>query len=186
MSLLATSSQTVGPYVHIGFTRLFNDNLAPEGVTGERVNVIGSVVDGEGKPMTDGVLEIWQADANGRYAHPEAQGTSPAHPAFRGFGRVATDTTGKFRFTTIKPGRVPGPGGAMQAPHLSVLIFSRGLLRHLSTRMYFPDDGANAQDPILRLVPEERCETLIARRGGDGLVWDIVLQGRNETVFFDF
>ncbi len=186
MSLLATSSQTVGPYVHIGFTRLYNDNLAPAGVKGERVVVTGGIVDGEGRPMTDGIVEIWQADANGRYAHSEPQGGAPVDGAFKGFGRVPTDRGGKFHFTTIKPGRVPGPGGAMQAPHLSVLIFSRGLLKHLSTRMYFPDDATNAQDPVLRLVPEDRRATLIARRGGEGLVWDVVLQGANETVFFDF
>lgn len=183
MSLLATASQTVGPYVHIGFARLFNDNLAPEGVPGERVAVSGTIVDGAGQPMTDGIVEIWQADATGHYTHPESGG---AARQFRGFGRVATDRTGTFRFTTVKPGRVPGPGGVLQAPHLSILIFSRGLLKHLSTRMYFPDEPANAEDAILKLVPAERRDTLVARRDGHGLAWNIVLQGRDETVFFDY
>ena len=183
MSLLATSSQTVGPYVHIGFTKLYKDDLAPAGVEGQRVAVSGRVVDGDGNPMGDGIVEIWQADAHGRYAHPES-GTTQS--AFHGFGRVPTDSDGRFRFTTIKPGRVPGPGGVLQAPHLSALIVSRGLLKHLSTRMYFPDDSI-AEDPILRLVPEERRATLVARSSGPGaLEWNIVLQGRDETVFFDF
>lgn len=182
MSLLATSSQTSGPYVHIGFERLLRDNIAAPGVEGERVAVSGHIVDGEGRPMNDGFVEIWQADARGRYAHPESGGTEPE---FRGFGRVATDAEGRFAFTTVKPGRVPGPQGSEQAPHLTVLIFSRGLLRHLWTRMYFPDD-ANAEDPILALVPPDRRATLVARSvGPSALEWNIVLQGADETVFFD-
>lgn len=187
MSLLATSSQTVGPYVAIGFARLNNDNLAPAGVTGERITVTGRIVDGDANPMTDGVIEIWQANAHGRYAHPEAAAEAPLEPAFKGFGRIPTDANGRFRFTSIKPGRVPGPGTAMQAPHLNVLIFSRGLLKHLNTRMYFPDETANAEDPILQLVPAERRQTLIAHNntGNHELEWNIVLQGADETVFFD-
>ena len=187
MSLLATSSQTVGPYVAIGFARLHNDSLAPAGVTGERITVTGRIVDGDGAPMTDAVVEIWQANAHGRYAHPEAVSEAPLEPAFKGFGRIPTDADGHFRFTSVKPGRVPGPGAAVQAPHLNVLVFSRGLLKHLSTRMYFPDDPANAEDSILQRVPAERRQTLIARQGGSNgeLEWNIVLQGADETVFFD-
>ena len=185
MSLLATSNQTVGPYVHIGFAHLFRNELAPANTPGERVAITGRIVDGDGKPMNDGVVEIWQADAHGRYAHPESRGNA-AKDAFKGWGRTPTDRDGRFHFSTIKPGRVPVPGGALQAPHLSVLIFSRGLLRHLWTRMYFPDDAANAEDPILRLVPHDRRPTLIAQRQGAGLVWNVVLQGADETVFFDF
>ncbi|HZQ61365.1 MAG TPA: protocatechuate 3,4-dioxygenase subunit alpha [Casimicrobiaceae bacterium] len=183
MSLLATSNQTVGPYVHIGFAKLYRDDLAGGSGAGERVHLTGRIVDGDGKPMSDGIVEIWQADGNGRYAHPESSGSASE---FKGFGRVPTDRDGRFRFTTIKPGRVPVPGGALQAPHISVMIFSRGLLRHLSTRMYFPDEPSNAQDPILRLVPKDRRATLIATRGGEGLEWNVVLQGADETVFFDF
>ncbi len=187
MSLLATSSQTVGPYVAIGFARLNNDNLAPAGVTGERITVTGCIVDGDGEPMADAVVEIWQANAHGRYAHPEAVSETPLEPAFKGFGRIPTDASGRFRFTSIKPGRVPGAGAAMQAPHLNVLIFSRGLLKHLSTRMYFPDDPANTEDPILQRVPAERRQTLIARQGTGRheLEWNVVVQGAGETVFFD-
>ena len=185
MSLLATSNQTVGPYVHIGFAHLFRNELAPSGTPGERVTITGRIADGDGNPMTDGIVEIWQADSQGRYAHPESPGGASTS-SFKGFGRTPTDRDGGFRFSTIKPGRVPVPGGALQAPHLSVLIFSRGLLKHLWTRMYFPDDAANAEDPILRLVPHDRRATLIARREGGGLAWNVVLQGADETVFFDF
>jgi len=184
MSLLSTSSQTAGPYVHIGFARLYRNDLTGAGTTGERVDISGRIVDGDGKPMTDGIVEIWQADGKGRYAHPES--SSDVASAFKGFGRTPTDREGRFRFRTIKPGRVPVPGGALQAPHISVMIFSRGLLKHLCTRMYFPDESANAEDPILRLVPKERRATLIATRGAEGLVWNVVLQGADETVFFDF
>ncbi|MEP7208851.1 MAG: protocatechuate 3,4-dioxygenase subunit alpha [Casimicrobiaceae bacterium] len=186
MSLLATSSQTVGPYVHLAFPHVASADLAPDGVPGVRVAVRGTIVDGDGKPMNDGFVEIWQADAEGRYVHPESSGAARASSGFKGFGRCATDTTGTFRFATIKPGRVAGPDGTLQAPHLSVLIFSRGLLKHLATRMYFPDDAANAEDPILRRVPEARRSTLIARREADGVAWNIVLQGPGETVFLDF
>lgn len=186
MSLMTTSSQTVGPYVHLAFPHVASAELAPAGVPGERIAVHGTIVDGDGAPMIDGFIEIWQADAEGRYVHPESSGAARSASGFKGFGRCATDATGTFRFTTIKPGRVAGPGGVLQAPHLSVLIFSRGLLKHLATRMYFPDDPANGEDPVLRLVPEDRRATLIARRAADGIAWNVVLQGRDETVFFDY
>jgi len=187
MSLLATSSQTAGPYVHIGFEKLAHHDLAPPGVTGERIAISGRVVDGNGAPFNDGYIEIWQANAHGRYAHPEAPGNQPLEPAFKGFGRFATDREGRYRFTSIKPGRVAGPGATMQAPHLNVMLFARGLLRQLNTRMYFADDPANADDPVLKLVPADRRGTLLARRIANGeLEWNIVLQGRDETVFFDY
>jgi protocatechuate 3,4-dioxygenase alpha subunit len=177
MSLHATTSQTVGPYLHIGLTRMIIENLAPARVPGERVSIEGRVVDGDGKPVNDALLEIWQADSRGRY------GTK----SFLGFGRSATDDKGMYRFQTIKPGRVPGPGGVMQAPHIGVNIFMRGQLKQLVSRIYFPGDPANAKDPVLALVPAQRRDTLIAKkRGGTGmLAWDVILQGRNETVFFD-
>jgi protocatechuate 3,4-dioxygenase alpha subunit len=140
------------------------------------VTIEGRVLDGDGQPVTDAVIEIWQADPHGHYA-----GT-----AFHGFGRVATDAQGVFRFTTVKPGSVPGPGGALQAPHLLIAVFARGLLKQVVTRMYFPDEPGNAADPVLALVPADRRPTLIARARGPGvLAWDIILQGRDETVCFD-
>jgi protocatechuate 3,4-dioxygenase alpha subunit len=175
MSLHATTSQTVGPYLHIGLTWLIIEDLAPARVPGERVSIQGRVVDGDGKPVNDALLEIWQADSKGRY------GTK----SFRGFGRSATDDQGMFRFRTIKPGRVPGPGGKLQAPHIAVNIFMRGQLKQIVSRIYFPGDPANAQDPVLALVPADRRSTLIACKSGAKLEWNVILQGKNETVFFD-
>lgn len=175
MSLQATTSQTVGPYLHIGLTWLIVENLAPAGIKGERVAIEGRVVDGDGKPVNDAAVEIWQADADGKY------GTK----AFRGFGRSATDDKGMFRFQTIKPGRVPGPGGKLQAPHIGVNVFMRGQLKQLVTRIYFPDEPANAEDAVLALVPQDRRSTLVAKKAGDVLQWNIILQGKDETVFFD-
>lgn len=189
MSLETTSSQTIGPYLHIGLTWLVADNLAVPGVTGEKVAIEGRIVDGDGKPVDDAVVEFWQANAQGRYAHPDDTQNKPLEPAFKGFGRMMTDKNGTFRFTTIKPGRVPAPGGGLQAPHLNVTIFMRGLLKHLITRMYFPDETANDDDPALARVPKDRRATLIAApidgKAGS-LRWDVILQGMNETVFFDY
>ena len=188
MSLLTTPSQTVGPYLRIGFTALAVDAIAPSGAPGEHVTIEGRVTDGDGKPVSDAVLEVWQADADGKYVHA-GHGTTSGAGKFRGFGRILTDAEGAFRFTTIKPGPVAGPKGAMQAPHLVVTVFMRGLLKHLLTRIYFPDDPGNAGDPILLLVPAERRATLIAKRSPQAkamLQWNLVVQGENETVFFDF
>jgi protocatechuate 3,4-dioxygenase alpha subunit len=187
MSLQASTSQTIGPFLRIGLEWMQIEDMAPKGVAGERVSVRGRIVDADGKPVNDAAVEIWQANSHGRYASPEDKQDKPLEPAFRGYGRSLTDENGGFRFTTIKPGRVPGPGGQPQAPHLTVTIFMRGLLKQLMTRMYFPDDPANPEDPVLALVPAERRSTLIARRGADStLEWNVTLQGKNETVFFDF
>jgi protocatechuate 3,4-dioxygenase alpha subunit len=181
MSLHATTSQTVGPYLHIGLTWLIVEKLAPDGVAGERVTITGRIVDGDGKPVDDAAVEIWQANADGKYGQKD----------FRGFGRSATDAEGRYRFETIKPGRVPGPASdphaKLQAPHIGVNIFMRGQLKQLVSRIYFPDDPANAQDPVLALVPAERRATLIARPAGKpgALEWNVNLQGSDETVFFD-
>ena len=188
MSLLTTSSQTVGPYVRIGFQNFSVEELAPPGVVGERITLAGRVTDGDAKPVNDAVVEIWQANAQGKYAHPEDAQDKPLDALFRGFGRSLTDNDGGFRFATIKPGRVPGPGGTLQAPHIAVTVFMRGLLRHVCTRIYFADDPANADDPVLRLVPAERRATLIATHGSrvkGAFEWNIRLQGQDETVFFD-
>lgn len=187
MSLFATGHQTVGPYLHIGLDWLVTRNIAGRGVKGERVTVSGRLLDGEGVGVGDGLIEIWQANSHGKYAHPEDRQAKPLERGWRGFGRIPTDANGAFRFNTIKPGRVPGPGGKLQAPHLVVSVFMRGLLKHLATRMYFPDEPANAEDPVLTLVPAARRATLVAKRKAKGaLEWNIFLQGRGETVFFDF
>lgn len=187
--LYPTSSQTVGPYLHIGLSGLNRDDLTEGGrdLGATSVVIEGRVIDGEGNPVPDGMVEIWQADARGVYAHPDDPRHETAGSTFRGFGRVATQTDGGFRFTTIKPGRVPAPDGQLQAPHLVVSIFMRGLLKHLSTRMYFPDEaGANEQDWILAKVPANRRDTLVARTAEAGVLrWNIILQGPEETVFFD-
>jgi protocatechuate 3,4-dioxygenase alpha subunit len=187
MSLRGSTSQTIGPYLRIGLEWMQVEDMAPKGVAGERVSIRGRITDADGKPVNDAAVEIWQANSHGRYAHPDDRQDKPLEPNFRGYGRSLTNEQGEFRFNTIKPGRVPGPGGNQQAPHLSVTIFMRGLLKQLQTRIYFPDDPANAGDAVLELVPTERRATLIARRTGDGtLEWNVVLQGKNETVFFDF
>lgn len=189
MSLQATTSQTVGPYFKIGMRWHYQENLAPEGVAGERLTIQGHVVDGDGLPVPDALLEIWQANTHGKYPHPEDTQSKPMVPAFTGYGRVPTDKEGAFRFTTIKPGPVPGPDDKMQAPHLLVSVFMRGLLIRLVTRVYFPNDPRNADDYILNLVEPERRSTLIAKpvnRRPGALEWNVTLQGTNETVFFDF
>jgi protocatechuate 3,4-dioxygenase alpha subunit len=188
MSLLTTPSQTVGPYLKIGFLPLVIDAIAPDGTPGERITVRGRMSDGEAKPINDSVLEVWQADAQGKYAHPEDGQKAIASNAFRGFGRILTDAGGAFHFTTIKPGSVAGPDGTRQAPHLAVTLFMRGMQRHLFTRMYFPDEPLNATDPVLRHVPADRRGTLVAvvAPGKSIVEWNIVSQGPVETVFFDF
>jgi protocatechuate 3,4-dioxygenase, alpha subunit len=187
MSLRASTSQTIGPFLRIGLEWMVIEELAPKGVAGDRVSIEGRVIDGDGKPVNDAAVEIWQANSQGKYASPEDSQDKPAEAGFRGYGRSLTDDAGVFRFRTIKPGRVPGPGGKLQAPHLVVTIFMRGLLKQLVTRMYFPDEASNAEDPVLATVPAERRPTLIARKRADGThEWNLVLQGRNETVFFDF
>jgi len=188
MSLQTTTSQTVGPYFRIGLQWLNQDNLAREGVAGERVTIQGRVLDGDGAPVPDAVLEIWQANVHGKYAHPEDTQAKLVEPGFTGYGRVPTNREGVFRFATIKPGPVPGPDGKEQAPHLLVSVFMRGLLKRLITRIYFPDEPRNAGDYILNLVEPERRSTLIAKRiaGHPGAFeWNVVLQGADETVFFE-
>src|SRR5215472_17771545 len=168
MSLITTSSQTVGPYVKIGFEALAVEDLTSSGAVGERVTLRGRLLDGDGKPVNDGEVELWQANAQGKYAHPEDAQDKPIDKAFRGFGRSLTRSDGGFRFSTVKPGPVPGPDGTTQAPHIVVTVFARGMLKHVITRMYFPDEPANANDPVLKLVPADRRPTLIAKRASAG------------------
>ena len=187
MSLLLTAAQTVGPFVSIGFEKASVPDVAPAGVTGERVVITGKILDGDGQPVTDAVIETWQANSYGKYAHPDDTQEKLLEDNFKGFGRVLTDAQGGFRLATIKPGKVAGPDGKEQAPHVTVVIFMRGLLKHLMTRIYFPDESANAADPVLSLVPAARRATLIASRVADGtLQWNVHLQGSHETVFFDY
>jgi protocatechuate 3,4-dioxygenase alpha subunit len=194
VSLQATASQTVGPFFKIGLQPLYRGSLANEGVSGQRVTIQGRVLDGDGNPVPDAILEIWQANAHGKYAHPEDTQDKPLEHGFKGYGRVPTNSDGSFRFATIKPGPVPGPDGKPQAPHLLVSVFMRGVLRRLVTRIYFPDEPdnepGNAADLILNLVEPARRATLIAipkKSAGEAgtLEWNVVLQGADETVFFD-
>jgi protocatechuate 3,4-dioxygenase, alpha subunit len=188
-----TPSQTVGPYYAIAltpggydWTPSVGNNLVTPDASGERIRIEGRVLDGDGKPVNDAMIEIWQADAAGRYAHPADKRANP-NAAFKGFGRAGTDESGSYGFETVKPGAVAGPNGP-QAPHVVVAVFARGLLRQCYTRLYFSDDAANDADPVLRLVPQERRATLIAQRqGGEHAVYrfDIRLQGEGETVFFE-
>lgn len=182
-----TPSQTVGPFFHYGLTPgaayahvpvSAHPHLVEPEASG-RIVVTGQVFDGAGAPVPDAMIEIWQADAEGRYA------PSRTSNSFRGFGRSDTGADGTYRFETVKPGQVAGPGGQRQAPHILIAVFGRGMLKQLHTRLYFAGDPANATDPILALVPEDRRATLLARPDGDTWRLDIRLQGEDETVFFD-
>jgi protocatechuate 3,4-dioxygenase, alpha subunit len=187
--LIPTPSQTVGPYFHLGLTPPgLSSELAAPGAQGERIRLAIRVLDAEGAGVPDAMIELWQADANGKYNHPDDPQEKTPDPAFRGFGRQPTDKNGSVAFETVRPGRVPGIDGALQAPHINVHIFSRGVLRHVSTRIYFAGEPSNAEDAILRLVPAARRETLLARpdaqRPGTWTI-DLHLCGDSETVFFD-
>jgi len=188
MKLPTTASQTVGPYLHIGLTWLNTPDLVGSGVTAAAITIYGRLVDGDAVPVSDALVEIWQANEHGRYAHPQDTRDLPLTPGFAGFGRMPTDAEGRFAFTTIKPGRVPAAAGGLQAPHIGVMLLMRGMLRHLHTRMYFADEAsANADDALLQALPEARRATLVAgvgeRRGE--YTWEVVLQGSRETVFLD-
>jgi protocatechuate 3,4-dioxygenase alpha subunit len=191
MDLTPTPSQTVGPFFHLGCT----DNascgtLVTAATKGERIRLICRVLEdaGDGVPVPDAMLEIWQANAEGRYNHPDDTQEKALDPAFSGFGRLASDANGICVFETIKPGRVPGNDDTLQSPHINVSVFARGVLKRLPTRIYFFGDPANAEDQVLALVPEARRATLLARNAAENpSEWrfDIHLCGENETVFFD-
>jgi protocatechuate 3,4-dioxygenase, alpha subunit len=187
-SLRATTSQTVGPFFSIGCLRLEKSNLVEAGISGESVTIAGCVLDGDGQPVPDAMLETWQANRFGKYAHPEDTQDKPLEDRFQGHGRIFTGPDGKFRFTTVRPGPVAGPDGKPQAPHIAVSVFARGLMRRLVTRIYFPGEPANSHDFVLNLVDPGRRGTLIARKRtaeASSLEWDVILQGEGETVFFD-
>jgi len=188
-----TPSATVGPFFLFGLVPssaggidLITNRLATPDAEGERIRIEGRVFDGDGTVLPDALIEIWQADAAGRYANAQEQ---RANTAFKGFGRAPTDSDGFYWFETIRPGRVAGPEGRAQAPHILVNVFGRGMTRHATTRIYFADENANAEDAILGLVPPDRRDTLIARRednnGEPVYRFDIHLQGEHETVFFE-
>jgi protocatechuate 3,4-dioxygenase alpha subunit len=191
-----TPSQTVGPFFAYGLTSngqydwndAFTNNLVTPDASGERIRIEGQVFDGDGAVVPDCMIEIWQADAQGRFADPQDKRALP-NAAFKGFGRCGTNPKGEFAFDTIKPGAVPGPDGKPQAPHILVAVFARGMLVQNYTRIYFDDEAANADDPVLALVPAERRATLIACRSQGGgpatYRFDLRLQGDDETVFFD-
>jgi protocatechuate 3,4-dioxygenase, alpha subunit len=185
-----TPSQTVGPFFHYGLPWKGGADLVGKSDMGARpegevIDLRGRVLDGQGEALPDAMLEIWQANAAGRYASlADRRDDIPLDPHFIGFGRAATAATGEFHFRTIRPGRVPGPDGALQAPHIALSVFGRGLLKRLVTRLYFSDCVENDADPILRCVPAWRRGTLIAQRRGSDWWLDIVLQGPGETVFF--
>jgi protocatechuate 3,4-dioxygenase, alpha subunit len=199
-----TPSQTVGPYFAYGLTphsrchwapspnydwkETVGANLVTPDATGEKIRIEGRITDGDGLPINDAMIEIWQADSQGRYASP-ADKRARTNALFKGFGRSATDKEGVYSFDTVKPGAVPGPNGKPQAPHIVFCIYSRGMLRQVYTRLYFSDEAANAGDAILALVPEDRRGTLIAHKeSGKGQTvyrFDIRVQGEGETVFFD-
>ena len=180
-----SASQTVGPFFRIGL--IYGEpqnNLVNERTSGEQIVLTGVVYDGDGEPIPDAAIEIWQPDANGIFNHPLDPLHGQADPNFRGFGRAETRNAGKYEFKTVKPGSRDG-----QAPYINVNIFERGLLVHAMTRIYFSDEQANADDPLLNSVEPERRHTLIAtREQADGPAvyrFDIHMQGEDETVFFN-
>jgi protocatechuate 3,4-dioxygenase alpha subunit len=186
--LTTTPGQTVGPFFSVGLDRPEWADLTRGNPEGERITIEGRVLDGDGAPVPDAMIELWQANAVGRYDHVEdAQTDKKIDANFHGYGRVATDPQGRFKITTIKPGPVPGRGNALQAPHISVAFFARGLLRQLYTRIYFAGEPGNASDPLLAAIEDDSVRnTLIARKGNDrAYLFDFVLQGKNETAFLD-
>jgi protocatechuate 3,4-dioxygenase, alpha subunit len=183
VTLPQTPSQTIGPFFAVGLIWADGPEVVPEGTPGA-VWLSGRVTDGAGEPVPDALVETWQADPAGRFAHPDDP-RGPGAARFRGFGRCATDAEGRWAIRTLKPGPLPAPGGGVEAPHLDVSVFARGLLHRVVTRVYLPDEpDANAADPVLASIadPETRAR-LVAVAEGDGLRFDIRLQGDQETPF---
>jgi protocatechuate 3,4-dioxygenase, alpha subunit len=183
---LPTPSQTVGPFFIIGLP-FDGDEQLVDADAPDAVRIEGIVLDGDGVPVDDALVEIWQANRGGRYAHPEdAREEVPLEDDFSGHGRCGTDASGGYWFVTVKPGPVPALGGGLQAPHIEVSVLARGLLKRLATRIYFPDEReANETDPVLSALDPERRDTLVARDDGGVLRFDIRLQGDGETAFLD-
>ena len=186
--MIPTASQTVGPFFHLELIDHGSlGQMAGEGAPGPRVRLHCRVLDGDGVPVPDAMIELWQANAEGKYDHPEDMQAKQVDAAFHGFGRLPTSDDGTCTFDTIKPGRLPCPDGRPQAPHINVSVFARGLLKRLTTRIYFGGDPANDEDMVLALVPAERRHTLMARMDSTDSSWrfEVRLCGDNETVFFD-
>ena len=183
MTLPATPSQTIGPFFAVALIWPDGPDVVPEG-TPRAVRIGGRVLDGAGDPVPDALVETWQADPAGCFAHPDDP-HGPAGTGFRGFGRSATDADGRWAVRTLKPGPLPAPDGGTEAPHLDVSVFARGLLGRVVTRIYFPDEAeANAADPVLASIPDPRVrERLLALPDTEGLRFDIHLQGDQETPF---
>lgn len=184
--LAATPAQTVGPYLRIGLLRNFVTPYVVDPSDPRAIRIRGRLTDAAGEGVPDGMIETWQANDVGVYWHSsDDQADRPPEDGFLGFGRSGTEDDGRFEIVTLKPGRVPWPGGGLQAPHLGILVFARGLLKHAVTRLYFPDEvEANAADPVLaRLRPEQR-KTLVAIAADGCLRFDIRLQGPAHTTFF--
>ncbi len=186
MSGYLTPYQTTGPFFEVMLRSRAEMQMVQPDTRGERITIEGVLLDGEGSPIRDGLVELWQADAEGRYAHPDDPRSADADASFCGYGWRHTDEEGGYRFDTIKPGAVAAPGGGTQAPHILVSVMARGVLTRFITRLYFEDEKSNGRDPILTLVPAARRNTLIARQAGEGRYrFDIRVQGPGETVFFD-
>ncbi|MBM7808788.1 protocatechuate 3,4-dioxygenase alpha subunit [Geodermatophilus bullaregiensis] len=185
LRLGTTPSATVGPYLAIGLTWPDGAWAAAEGTEGG-IWIRGRVVDGAGDLVPDAMIETWQADPDGRFPSPEDPRGAASYPGFRGYARVQTsDPPGEFGVFTLKPGRVPDGEGGLQAPHVDVSVFARGMLDRVVTRVYFADEAAaNAEDVVLRGLTEEQRRTLVAERTADGYRFDVHLQGERETVFF--
>jgi protocatechuate 3,4-dioxygenase, alpha subunit len=181
----STPSQTVGPYLSIVLPWADGPDVVAEDTPG-RITIAGRLTDGAGEPVPDGLIEVWQADPDGRFDHEDDPRGAVTHDGFRGFGRCPTDAEGRFSFHTVKPGALPDGAGGTEAPHLDVSVFARGLLHRLVTRIYFPDEpDANAADPVLAALEPDERRRLTARAGDDGtLRFDIRLRGEDETPFF--
>jgi protocatechuate 3,4-dioxygenase, alpha subunit len=184
-----TPSQTIGPFFHLGLLFGGENVLVDDETRGQQIRIVGTVFDGQGAPVLDALVEIWQADSQGHFNHPADPHAAEADPHFRGFGRSGTQREGRFEFITVKPGPTPGPNGEPQAPYVDVRVFARGMLIHAVTRLYFADEPATATDPLLNSIePQQRGSLIAVREEAAGMPayhFDIHLQGDCETVFFE-
>jgi protocatechuate 3,4-dioxygenase alpha subunit len=188
-SLIQTGSQTVGPFFHYALVVGDENILVNETTRGQPIRIEGIVYDGENSPVPDALIEIWQADTRGYFNHPADPNHSQTDPAFRGYGRAATDRSGVYFFKTVKPGAIARPENPPHAPYIDVRVFARGMLIHVVTRLYFGDEPANATDTVLASLDPTRRQSLIAEVGPSGEIpcyrFDIRLQGEGETIFFN-